>query len=275
MKTRDQISHLVCSTTIRLLFTVGVCCLLIQSANAALLFSEGFNYTADTTLVPNDGWTGGNANITVGSGNLTFPGLPDLGGPNLLSVSNGAAGTAISQFANQTSGQVYYSFLLDTLAVGTGNRYLTSLNPGTSTPNGGSDALSVYIYSNNTFGLRTANIAAVHTVPFSLNTTYFVVVSYDFGTTSANFWLNPTPGGVQGAADMTLAGDGSVTAIDNVGFKAQSDNISGVGQGAYLIDTLRVGTTWADVTPVPEPSAFFLAAAGVGLMLGMIRRRRS
>jgi hypothetical protein len=249
---------------------VGVCCLFVQSTNAALLFSEGFNYTADATLVPNDGWTGGNANITVGSGNLTFPGLPDLGGPNLLSVSNGAAGTAYALYANQNSGQVYYSFLLNALALGTGNRYLTALNPGANTPNGGSDALSVYVYSNNTFGLRTANISAVHTVPFSLNTTYFIVVSYDFDNTQANMWVNPIPGGAQGAADMTLAGDGSVTDIDNVGFKAQSD-----ATGAYLIDTLRVGTTWADVNPVPEPSTFALAAAGIGLMFGMIRRRRS
>jgi PEP-CTERM motif len=272
MSTRDQFSHLVRSTTIGLLFAVGVCCLLVQTASAALLYSEGFNYTADQALVPNDGWTGGSSLITVGSGNLTFPGLADLGGPNLLSVSNGAAGSTYTLFANQTSGQVYYSFLLNPLELGTGNRYLTALNPGVNPPNGGSDALSVYVYSNNTFGLRTAGASAIHTVAFSLNTTYFIVVSYDFDNTQANMWVNPTGGGAQGAADMTLAGDASVTAIDNIGFKAQSD-----ATGAYLIDTLRVGTTWADVNPavVPEPSSLMLAAAGIGLLVGMIRRRRS
>jgi len=254
-----------------LLLAVGVSCLMLQSASAALLYSEGFNYTADQTLVPNDGWTGGNANLTIGSGNLTYPLLADLGGANLLSVSNGSAGTAISQFANQTSGQVYYSFLMDVLSFGTGNRYITSMNPGTTTPNGGSDALAVYLYTNNTLGLRTAGAAAIHTVPLSLGDTNFIVVSYDFGSTSAKLWFNPTPGGLEGAPDMTLAGDGSVTAIANIGFKAQSD-----ATGATLIDTLRVGTTWADVTTaIPEPSSLVLAMAGIGLMMGLIRRRRS
>ena len=35
-----------------------------------------------------------------------------------------------------------------------------------------------------------------------------------------------------------------------------------------LIDDLRFGRSWADVTPVPEPSVFALSALGlVGLLL--------
>lgn len=56
-----------------------------------------------------------------------------------------------------------------------------------------------------------------------------------------------------------------MTAIDDVGFKAQATT------GDFLVDNLLIGTTWADVTPVPEPST--LALAGLG-MLGLAFARR-
>jgi hypothetical protein len=60
--------------------------------------------------------------------------------------------------------------------------------------------------------------------------------------------------------------------LQEIGFKANSATTA----GNWNFDTLRVGDTWADVTPaVPEPSSILLAGAGVGLMLMMIRRRRS
>jgi hypothetical protein len=94
-----------------------------------------------------------------------------------------------------------------------------------------------------------------------------VVLEYNFATTTASLFLDPTLGASQPTATLTLAGSGSVTAIDNVGFKAQATT------GDFLVDNLIVGTTWADVTPVatPEPSTF--ALAGLGL-LGLVTRFR-
>jgi PEP-CTERM motif len=259
-----------------LIALVSAICLTFHSAHATLLFQEAFNYTAGSALAdsgnvnPGSGlaWNGGNAGLTIGNGNLTYSGLTDLGG-NELSIANSTAGTSINTFNNVTSGQIYYSFLLDVTTADGANDYVTSLNPGTTAPNGGSDALAVYVYSNNTLGIRTAGESTVHTPTLSLDTTYLVVVDYDFDTTTANLWLDPVAGDSQPAVTESLAGSGTVTAIDDVGFKAQATT------GDFLVDNLRIGTTWTDVTPaaVPEPSAFALAGLGLLGLVARFRRR--
>jgi len=252
-------------------------CLLVQNAGATLLFSEAFNYTAPSSLAGNVNpgnsiaWSGGNAGLNIASGNLTYSGLTDQGG-NELSISNLTAGSSVNTFANTTSGQIYYSYLLDVTTVDGANDYVTALNPGTSAPNGSSDAINTYLYSNGKIGLRTAGESTVtSSSALSLSTTYFVVLEYNFATTTASLYLDPTPGASQPAATLTLAGSGSVTAIDDVGFKTQSTT------GDFLVDNLLVGTTWGDVTPatVPEPSTWALVGSGLALMFSVVRRRRS
>ena len=113
------------------LTVIGVGAFMVQTASASLLYSEAFNYSAGN-LVGNGGWSGAaSTGLQVVSGNLTYPGLPDQGG-NELEIVNGAAQTAYATFANQTSGQIYYSFLFDPTAVDSANNYFTALNPGTS-----------------------------------------------------------------------------------------------------------------------------------------------
>jgi len=58
---------------------------------------------------------------------------------------------------------------------------------------------------------------------------------------------------------------GSLTAVDRVNVYSHNDN-------AIVVDEIRVATTWAEVTPVPEPATMALLAAG---LLGVARKRRS
>ena len=44
--------------------------------------------------------------------------------------------------------------------------------------------------------------------------------------------------------------------------------------GGEMIDEIRFGTSFADVVPVPEPSAFALLSGFLGLTWVMLRRRR-
>jgi hypothetical protein len=275
----------------RKLAMVVAACAAFQRADATLLFEDGFNYNAGSLGPANvsppglsgNAYAGGSSRITVVNGNLTYSGLQDLGGNSIQDLWTGA-GSVINTYTDQnigTTASIYYSFLLNATAISVGTNYLTSLNPGTGSPNGSSDALQVDIGSATGtgyfVGLRTPgkSITLDLSTPLSLNTTYLVVAEYTFGAvgvSSASLYLDPIPGGSQPTADITLAGNGTVTDIADVGFKAQSTPAD-----TFLIDNIFIGTTWGDVTPVavaPEPGSLSLVLAGMGALGFAARFRR-
>jgi len=254
--------------------TVSALCLVFQTAQASLLFSEGFNYSPGALNPANTGnvWNGGSSQINVVSGDLTYAGLQDLGG-NELEIGNTTAGSVYATFANQTSGQIYYSFLFDPTAADSGNNYFTAMNPGTSTPNGSSDAIDAYYYSSGKIELRAnAQSATAGTGPvLTIGTTYLIVEMIDLTAKTASLWIDPdssTFGTLTPPTATATLSSITATAIDDVGFKSQ-----GVTAGPYYVDNLLIGTTWADVTPVPEPSTFALMGLGVLGLISSARRR--
>ncbi|HTS19727.1 MAG TPA: PEP-CTERM sorting domain-containing protein [Verrucomicrobiae bacterium] len=253
---------------------------LALSSRAQVLFSDAFNYSPGALNSANTGGAWGigtgNSGLTVVSGNLTYPGLYDTGG-NEAQIANGSAGTIGAAFANQTSGQVWISLLFDPTAADSANNYFMAMNPGTSTPNGGSDAIDAYYYASGKIEVR-ANAAAATAgtgTALTLNTVNLIVEEIDLTAKTASLWVNPSSltfanNGLTPTATASISGI-TATAVDDVGLKAQSS-----AGGPYLIDNVIVGQTWADVTPVvPEPSTYLLVGTGLAMMLGFIRRRRS
>jgi hypothetical protein len=282
----NPLNYLSLRLSVRSLVVFGATALMIQSSQATLLFSEGFDYTAPGNLGgnvnPSSGYTWGPGNnaMQVTSGDLSYAGLPDLGG-NQLQLTWGppsSAGSITNGYANVTSGTLYYSFLLDMTTLPSASSYLTSMNPGTSTPNGSTDALAFYFGTVTggggvRFGLRGGGASTAFTPSTSLysaNNIYFVVLGYDFNggvaLNNLSLYVNPTPGDSMPSPTLTLTPNTVAAGIDNIGFKIQSSP-----SGVFLVDDLRVGTTWADVTPAPEPSTFALAGLG---MLGFALARR-
>jgi len=266
------------------ILTAGALCFAFQAAQASVLFQDGFNYPTGV-LGGNGGWEGSaSAVFSVQNGNLTYPGLNDLGGNELAVMLSGSSTSITNGFSggNVTSGDVYFSFLIQSTSVPTSASYLLSLNPAGTKPNGGTDALAVYTEPNGTgtwsLGVRSDNAAAAvydSADVLSANTTYFVVVEYAFGSpnATASLFLNPVPGGSQpGSPSATVNGTVTPLNIGDVGIKGQGT----MTDGNFILDNFIIGTTWADVTPtgVPEPSSLVFAALGLlgGFMLRFRRR---
>ena len=101
--------------------------------------------------------------------------------------------------------------------------------------------------------------------------TTFLVYRITFGTLNdtIDLFVNPTLGGA-----LPAAPNATLTTADNTFFPNAFNRIRvQSGDQAFTVDELRIGQSFADVAPVPEPSAT-LALLGAGALF-MGRRRRS
>jgi len=89
-------------------------------------------------------------------------------------------------------------------------------------------------------------------------------------------WLDPDPGvePSTGSADVTIL-SGEANSVDSSGIDFMRPFIgnesSGRPFGVLAFDELRIGTTYSDMSAVPEPSVALLGGLG---LLGLLRRRR-
>jgi len=270
------------------IYSSAVVLLLCQCVHAQLYLEDGFNYTSGNPLAGSGSWAstgGGNtANMTIGSGSLSYNGLSDTSPSGNQAALVGTASTvnAYVPLGSPVTGTVYMSFLAQCTAIpGTTGYYLAGLLPSTTTTAGGrtTDPLALYVKGPSagqyqigigTFGGGSTVYDPSATGLSPGSTVNLIVVSYNLITELASMWFNPTSlGGAAPAADITDQGVGATFAnIDSAYLKDLNT------YGTWNIDDLRIGGTWADVTPTPapEPSTLVLAALG-GLSLLSFRRR--
>jgi hypothetical protein len=135
-------------------------------------------------------------------------------------------------------------------------------------------------------GIRASNISGTQYWSGDINpstTTHLVVVRFTQGTNNLDATLNSNavwidPSSTNFAAETAPTPDGSTLGTAST---TNAFTVNGIEAGAYnapnnqpnhwYLDDIRVGTTWADVTPVPEPAA--LSLFGIAA-LGLLRRRK-
>jgi hypothetical protein len=105
--------------------------------------------------------------------------------------------------------------------------------------------------------------------------TLFVVLKYTFDSVngdSASLFINPMPGAPEPAPQITHTGGTNLTL--NTGIRSFFVRNNSVEPDVMLVDELRIGTTWADVTPaIPEPATGTITLLGV--CLSLLWRRRA
>ncbi|OFY21019.1 MAG: hypothetical protein A2W98_01620 [Bacteroidetes bacterium GWF2_33_38] len=225
---------------------------------ATLPHHDPINYTIGQSLSSQSGWTVSNTgdSLLIASGNLSNAGLPTSTGNKV--TFDGAGIDAAKLFTQQTTGTVYYSFLMNVTALGSLNAtggYFTAFTEGTSTTFGA----TVWTRLNGAgydIGISPKTSAttdiAWSTSSYAVNTTILVVVSYEFVTGTANdvvrVFVNPTPGASEPAATITAtnAGGTDLTNVNRILIRQDSSTET----PSIEMDELRVGTSWADVTPV-------------------------
>ena len=139
--------------------------------------------------------------------------------------------------------------------------------------------------------------ASYDTNVLNFNQDYFVVGKYTINGTfninptnddTAQIWINPTSLGGADPANPLIAVNQRVdvpTRTDDPGggnrtiqsfLLRQNRNVATSNTqstvGNLFIDELRIGNTYADVTPIPEPSTFALIVLMGGMMSGFRRR---
>ncbi|MEC4004051.1 T9SS type A sorting domain-containing protein [Flavobacterium sp. SUN052] len=219
-------------------------------------FYEGFDYTAAGALQTQLGWTALNTgdDLLIGTGSLTYTGIPSSTGNK---VTFGGAGIDSSKdFAVQTTGSVYYSFLLN----------VTDLTAVTSTTGGYSAG---FISTGSTFGATfwlkkidastfnigvnprtTAANAVFGTAAYNINQTYLIVVNYTFNASTADdvvkLWINPVLGGAEPTPDATATNTTGTDLTQIAKFLIRQGSATDTPNEE--IDELRIATNWTDAT---------------------------
>ena len=248
------------------------------AASASLIATDDFNYSLGSLNGANggSGWAG--AWTATSGATIVDPAL-DLSGNRALSVTANNDNLAWRTLASSYSGDVYVSMLMQ---VGSGtvtsndfvSLWFDTVTSGahTTRPQIG---IKADINGTNDIFARSAGSSGAFAPDSNVLTgqTFLVVgkLSKVSSTTYNQFdlWFNPSASDLANP-DASFSGNSGLTALTTLGLR--SANLD--GGDSVLIDNLRLGSAWNDVSAVPEPSSLALSALGMCVLMCYRRRRK-
>ncbi|RYZ55487.1 MAG: T9SS type A sorting domain-containing protein [Sphingobacteriales bacterium] len=237
----------------RKLLLVTAAFMAVFNADAQITLQENFNYVAGSELTGN-GWTQIGTSvvnpIAVSNTGLSFPGYP-LSGEG-LAVSLNSTGQDIYKdgTASISTGSVYCSFILNVGAAQASGDYFFALLPTTSSTNFTGRVFVKQNGSNISIGVAKSTEAVAYSpVLYNLNTSYLVIVRYDFNTGGgaddqiALHVLNASAPAMEPVPVAVTAGTaGDAASIGRVALR-QGSAPSGA---TVTVDGIRMAGTWND-----------------------------
>ncbi len=243
---------------------------LLMPTRAALLFYEGFDYADGEELGDPAGipvWENAKSQITIGAGSLQHVGIEAALGNRMHGAATTASfdGTRTSAGAwpEQSSGVLYCSFLLRVesatglATAGEGTPVLTIGRTSNSSQMFGVNLLNgdgIKLGGIKYPGGVTPSSSAFFTTGLGADvgtSTVLVVAKYEYVDGAENdvltLWVNPTTtGGVEDPANYVSTSTG-VDGNKTLGrlTLCRGPNVS--------VDEIRIGQTWAEVTPTGGP----------------------
>jgi hypothetical protein len=235
------------------------------SSPTSLIAYEPFNYAPNQLLTAaSTNWTlngSGNDSLVAPFG-LTIPGLAASSGN---SVTNGGSGAGIrfSLGSTNTSGDIYYSFAMRIDSVGTAftavNSFIAALVDPTSPSFYGARLTP---RTNTVAGQYNLGVSKINsTVAWATNDfvegqVLFIVARYTFNTVTtgddqADLWINPDSStfGATSAPPSAASAPQAGTDLNLISQFTFRQNSAANTPAAITYDELRIGKTWADVTP--------------------------
>ena len=266
----------------------GTACVGLPTAHAQLLAYEPFNYAVGSSLAgqtpasPGGGFTGAwtvpGGTATMNSGSLiasssyggyatSAPSLATTG--NSVAVTGGGPNTANINLASPitatAASPIWYSFLLNP------TQQWSVLTLAASNVSFGS--------FNGTWGIGIigSSVGQVTGGTATSGTDYLVVLEDQGPTTTGgkdtlSLWVDPNPGATA-PSELNVANGPPILTDPNLTVGSVTQLQLATGQSG-VFDELRIGTSYADVTPVPEPATLGLFAIG-GLGLIALRHRKT
>jgi hypothetical protein len=278
MKDEAEIAAKVRKTVVILRWATAAVFLLLAAARsmAVTYLQEGFDYPPGN-LGNNPPWTDSTGLIAVTNYGLSYPYLLAFSPPsNGVIVSEGSSVVSYRPLTTAaTSGSVYFSFLIN-FATLPGNYHIAGLTQRTNASPGGAaddplDLVDGSPGSGYNFGVRSMGSATSYMTNgaflLNTNTTYFIVMKYNFTNGGASLYVNPPAGNTEPSTPDAFSSGSNIAPDLSYAYL----RVGSASAGNFEISSWRVASTWQEVTPASNAATAYSQAAMLSAFLDSLQ----